>query len=272
MALSIEEVAARFEGVTGYGSKRQAKCPCHVDKEASLSITAKDGKILLHCHADCHWKDIAEAVGLSPEDIVNKPKVWKDKLEKYMNNTIEAVYDYKNERGHYLYTKVRFKDKKMIQGVIEKEKDFFNMKVGKLEKTLYRLSELIKAVREGYQVYIVEGEKDVETMRKLGYTATTAGWVSNWRKEFAQYFIGAKVIVLPDNDEPGLKLKDEILRDLKHYAHSTKWLITSKADKGDVSDYIIKEGHDKEDLKALIKAVPATLAPWIEVTEKKTVP
>ena len=70
---------------------------------------------------------------------------------------------------------------------------------------MYRLPELVKAVKDGYPVYIVEGEKDVETLRELGYTATTAGSANDWKKEYAAYFTGARVVILPDNDKPGLE-------------------------------------------------------------------
>ncbi len=98
--------------------------------------------------------------------------------------------------------------------------------------TLYRLSELLRAVKGGYPVYIAEGEKDADTLRKLGYTATTAGSTNDWQREYASYFTGAKVVILPDKDEAGMKLKDQIVRDLRHFAHSIRWTITSRQIKG----------------------------------------
>ncbi len=34
----------------GYGTVR---CPAHDDRHPSLSITERDGKLLVHCHAGC---------------------------------------------------------------------------------------------------------------------------------------------------------------------------------------------------------------------------
>ena len=127
----------------------------------------------------------------------------------------------------------------------------------------------LKAIKKGVPVYITEGEKDVDTLKKLHFTAVTAGGVNNWRSEFAHYFTGARVVILPDNDAPGLKLKDKIISDLKPFAHSIKWVVTSKAEHGDVTDYLNKEGHSKEDLKKLIDEVSAVAAPWIHITERK---
>ena len=40
-----------------------ARCPAHDDHEPSLSITeAKDGKVLVHCHAGCDQRDVIDAL------------------------------------------------------------------------------------------------------------------------------------------------------------------------------------------------------------------
>ena len=58
-------------------------------------------------------------------------------------------------------------------------------------------------------VFLVEGEKDVEPLWCRGLVATTnPGGAGKWRDEYAQQLVdaGAKsVVILPDNDEPGRK-------------------------------------------------------------------
>jgi putative DNA primase/helicase len=70
---------------------------------------------------------------------------------------------------------------------------------------LYRLPELLAS---NETIYYVEGEKDVETLRSLGLTATThAGGASSWRDELIQQVpAGRKVVVIPDADDPGRQL------------------------------------------------------------------
>ena len=69
------------------------------------------------------------------------------------------------------------------------------------DTTLYRMPELIRAIRDGKPVYVVEGEKDVETLRRLGYTATcNPGGAGKWREGYTKRLEGADVIILPDND------------------------------------------------------------------------
>ena len=271
--MKFEEFIKYFDGVKKLNANSvKAICPCHNDKQASLGISAKGGKILINCLAGCNYRDILAEIGLKDSDLFSdeKPRsTWREKIEGYIKKPIEAVYDYKDATGKYLYSKIRFVGKHIKYAVVDHKADRY--KLGKPEGsyTLYNLPAALKAIKKGVPVYITEGEKDVNTLKDLKYTAVTAGGVSDWRSEFAHYFTGARVIILPDNDTPGLDLKDKIIKDLKPFAHSIKWVITSKAEHGDVTDYLTKEGHSKEDLKKLIDEVSAVAAPWIQITERK---
>ena len=268
--ITLRELLRHFDGVKKLNaSSYQCRCPVHTDNRASLTVSESHGKILLHCHAGCDTREVLEAVGLSFQDLTEKPRnTWRERLDRQQGKRIEAVYDYCAADGLYLYSKVRFEGKELRYLTIDQKNDTYDYCKKKDNAVLYNLPALIRTVREGFPVYIVEGEKDVETLRSLGYTATTAGGVKDWRREYAAYFTGAKVVILPDNDGPGLELKDRITRDLKHYAHSIRWTITSEADKGDVTDYLKKEGHSKEDLAELVQAAPNHGAPWVMVDEK----
>lgn len=263
--ITLQELLTHFEVSRKMSdSSYQCKCPAHQDSKASLTISEDKGKILLHCHAGCDTRDILEAVGLSFQDIGNHhPPKWREKLEFDQGKKIEAVYDYQAADGTYLYSKVRFEGKELRYVTVDRKNDTYKYHKKTDGSTLYNLPALIRAVREGYPVYMVEGEKDAETLKKLGYTATTAGGTNDWKREYALYFTGAKVVILPDNDGPGLKLKDQVLRDLKHYAYSIRWTTTSQVEKGDVTDYITKEGHSKEDLEELVNEAGNIGAPWI---------
>ena len=276
--MRFDEFIRHFQGIK-YTSNNCVKvlCPCHRDKDPSLSISEKGDKILIKCFRNCYYKDILAAVGLKESDLfynekVKPEKTWRDELldeEQYRGKTIEAVYDYTDAKGKYLYSKIRFTGKEIRYFTIDYKNDTCETGKPKGISTLYNLPATLKAIKKGFPVYITEGEKDANTLKNLGLTATTAGSVSDWKKSYAKYFIGAKVIILPDNDVPGLELKDKITKDLRPFAHSIKSVITSKSDKGDVTDYIDTEKHSKEDLQNLINEVPAIVAPWIEIIEKK---
>ena len=275
--MEYKEFLKHFDlnGATPRNNTINVRCPCHNDKKASLSISqGRNNRIILNCHAGCNYKNILSEVGLTEEDLFNdgrttQEKTWRDKIASRVDRPIDAVYDYKDATGTYLYSKIRFVGKVIRYAVIDKKNDSFTMEKPKGVYSLYNLPAAIKAIKKGYPVYITEGEKDVDTLKDLGFTAVTAGSVSDWRSEFAHYFTGARVVILPDNDAPGLELKDKILKSLRAFAHSIKVVITSQAEHGDVTDYLEVERHSKEDLKELIKGVDAIVAPWIQITERK---
>ena len=69
------------------------------------------------------------------------------------------------------------------------------------DTTLYRLPDTLAAIREERTVYLVEGEKDVETLWRLGYAATcNPGGAGKWREGYTERLTGADVVILPDND------------------------------------------------------------------------
>lgn len=263
--MTLQEIVGHFEVSRKNGANSyQCKCPVHLDNKASLTISERNGKILLHCHAGCDTREILEAVGLTFKDLgEHRAEGWRERLEKRMGKRIEAVYDYKDEKGAYLYSKLRLEGKDIRYITVDHANDRYEFCKRPGGGVLYNLPSLLRAIEAGAAVYIVEGEKDVETLKKLGYTATTAGGVSDWRKEFARYFTGASVVILPDNDKPGLDLKDRICRDLRNFAHAVRWTVTSQAEKGDVTDYLVKEGHSKEELKSLISFAENKGAPWL---------
>lgn len=260
--MRIEDVLSRLEGVQRRGEgKYQCKCPAHMDNVASLSVTDKGGKVLLHCHAGCDTADILASMGLSWADIgVRVPtaqqafggKEWIQQIENWKGRKVVAHYDYYNAAGGYLYTKVRLEGKNMLLGVLNEDKTYFKAGLKGINRTLFNLPALVRAVKAGDTVYYVEGEKDVLTMADIGLAATTAGSVSDWKREYAEHFRGANVVILPDNDKPGHDLAKRVQGDLQGVAASVKVVSTSKAEHGDITDWL-NEGHSKEDLLKLVE-------------------
>jgi len=68
--MSAERLLDRLESVRETGSGRWiARCPAHDDKTPSLAIRDVDGKLLLHCFAQCSLHEIVSAVGLELSDL-----------------------------------------------------------------------------------------------------------------------------------------------------------------------------------------------------------
>ena len=275
--MELQQVVRMIQSITGdiqetrvsYNSVKIC-CPCHRDKTPSLQLTQDDGRILMHCHGGCRTDDILQAVGLTYKDlqppkqssVTKSPSMWDKMLypfkKKYGDGVrLVAVYDYEDADGKYLYSKIRvegggIKGKQIAYRTIDRNAGTYTTGKPKGQATLYRLSEVIKAIQVKRRIFITEGEKDVETLYNLGLVATTAGGTQDWKSDFAKYFTGADVIVLADNDEAGFALADRIKNDLTDKASSVRIIRTSEAPKGDVTDYF-QEGHTLEDLEALIE-------------------
>src|SRR5262249_2909323 len=68
-------------------------------------------------------------------------------------------------------------------------------------------AEYLADLATGDSVFIVEGEKQVDRLRALGFKAVSAdsGHSSPWRQEYAELLRGLAVILWPDSDVVGEK-------------------------------------------------------------------
>jgi hypothetical protein len=109
-----------------------------------------------------------------------------------------------------------------------------------VERLPYRLPELLS---HPASVWIVEGEKDVETLRSIGQTATcNPGGGGQWLPAFSQYLRGKCVYLAPDNDEPGQKHMRSVLESLGGMVEWVRWVELPREFNGspvkDVSDLL----------------------------------
>lgn len=281
--MDYKSIKAHFKVKEDKGDICKAMCPAHPDKEASLSIKydRAKGVTIFKCFAGCEARDIAEAAGLEISDLFDK--ALKDKED---SNKSEITYQYKDTSGNVLFEKVRFEateqkkkhfsQKRIINGSTiwgldggtyyetypggnnwsKKIRDNAVMKDFPLcNPVVYNLPALIEAIKKGENVYVVEGEKDAENLGKWGLVATCnfdgasiSTQKPKWRKEYNQYFKGAKVIIFNDNDDPGRAHADNIAAELFGVAEYIKRVeIPGLEEKEDVTDWITA-GHEKEEL------------------------
>ena len=260
--MQFDEILAHFQIQKRYGDKAQACCPCHDDKQASLTITKGRRSTLIHCHAGCNFEDIIQSVGLKKQDLYFEERPpgssWRAYVEGREKKRIEAVYNYvSSSNGEYTFTKIRMQDKRMIYGVLCNNRFSYGLS-GRHRKDLKSvygdLKALNKAIAENKPIFVPEGEKDVNTLTKRGYTAITYGGVNDWQSDFATLFKDAEVYILADNDEPGCKVANTILSDLKEIAKSARVIVpVPDIPKADISDYFAA-GHSNEDFEKLIRS------------------
>lgn len=122
-----------------------------------------------------------------------------------------------------------------------------------IEPVLYRLPEWCN----GRGVCLCEGEKDADTLRRLGLPATTNNsGCGNWNPEFTAALAGKDVIIFVDNDEPGYRRETFLLWELRETVSSLKSIrFPDEAAGFDVTDFVNK--YSAETLFDRIKSTPA---------------
>lgn len=235
MTNAIDRVLGRLEGVRGHDGAWTALCPAHGDRNPSLSVAeADDGKCLLKCHAGCATEDIVHAMELRMSDLYpdnTSSGNGRGRGHGQQRREIIATYDYRDAGGKLLFQKVRFHPKGFRQRRPNGKSDWIWDLKG-VKTVLYRLPQVIEAVKAGRRIYLCEGEKDADRLVKHGLDATT--WTegaskgkSKWKPRYTETLRGARVVLVPDNDEPGLESMRDIARALHGVAAEVRiieWL------------------------------------------------
>lgn len=248
--MTLTEVLQHFEGVKSSGNGQyMARCPVHGDKTASLSISQGDkGGIVLHCFAGCDNADILGAAGLTQKDI--QPS----KDNKPAGKRIVAIYSYTDDAGKMTHQKIRYSDKSFTWR--QPKGDGWQFNRNGIAPTLYASEKPLPDA-----VFLVEGEKDVDTLKACGVPACSVpnGAKSKWEPQFTDMLRGKEVYIIPDNDAPGMELAKRAANALQGAAKCVKLLDLKKIwpeipEKGDVSDLIAHMGKD-EGITALAELV-----------------
>jgi putative DNA primase/helicase len=230
------EIAHHLHGRKS-GPSYMARCPAHDDRNPSLSLRDEDGKVLVHCHAGCQQEQVIEAL---------KEQCLWPKSENPQRRLITTTYDYRDAIGQLLYQVVRTEPK----GFFQRRPDGCGGWVNKRgePQVLYRLSEVLQAPI----ALVVEGEKDVETLREYGFVATTnaGGAKAGWRPQYTEALGGREVILIPDNDPPGRQRVLTIARAL--VGHAARIVILQLPGVKDISEWF-ERGHGEVELVELIE-------------------
>src|SRR5262252_5342725 len=249
MAMTIQALLSRLERVRRSANGWTARCPAHDDATPSLAVTVgEDGRILIKCFAGCEVGEIVGALGIDVVDLFAGPA--PAGLEP------DATYEYRDERGALLFEVVRGPGKRFRQRRPD-GLDGWTWNLTGVRRVLYRLPEL-RAADPNVEIYVVEGEKDVETLRRLGMIATTnPHGAGKWRPELSEPLRGRDVVILPDNDEPGRKHAESVARLLAGVARRIRIVeLPGLRTKEDVSDWIAA-GNTLDRLRELVAAAPA---------------
>src|SRR5215831_11303114 len=187
-----------------------------------------------------------------------------------------AAFEYRDETGQPKFVVIRehakyADDKPVIDEKTGKQVKRYiqnwwgtpgNKKPAGARKLLYKLPELIREIKAGVTIFVVEGEPKVTLLRNWGFAATCVPeGAGKWHPEHAELLRGAqRVVILPDNDEPGRRHADKVGRTLESVVPPCYLLeLPNLPEHGDVCDWQ-KAGGTKEEFEKLADQA----RPWTE--------
>jgi hypothetical protein len=276
-----QEFLSRLNGVHDTPNGWEARCPCRNDDDnPSLAISEdeRNGNILVTCHrgSPCSAKQICEAVDL-PISALFAPK--NDKSEKKEKNTLTKTYDYIDEHGTLLFQKCRYitseGKKKFLQRRPTGKKDEWDYKLEDTPKVLYNLPSVLKAKADGVPIWLVEGEKDADTLTQMGFVATTPpNGAGKWLQIHTDALAGATVDIIADRDEPGIAHAHKVMAELTSAGCDVAAWVSPKFK--DVSDHIaggltlseLVELDELPEEDTPVEIVPPVVSPFSEAANK----
>jgi hypothetical protein len=257
---TLARFVRRLDDATAQSNGWRARCPAHEDRSPSLSIGLGGvGQIVLHCHAGCPPASIVTALGLTMADLFVAPPV------QSRRRTIVATYDYRDETGALLFQACRYEPKDFRSRRPIGSAWAWNL-TG-VRRVPYRLPELLAADPSAI-VLIVEGEKDTDRLAGLGFVATTnVGGAGKWRPEYGEPLRDRRIVILPDNDEPGRAHAAAVATSLAGIAASVAIVeLPGLPPKGDISDWLDRGGE----VAVLHRLIAAESVPGREATAEPT--
>lgn len=241
---------------TAGGRKFKLVCPFHTEKTPSCSVD--DEKGLFQCFGCKAAGSVIDLVmrldGINFKTAVEKLggttgfSQPKQPTTPKSDKQIKAIYHYTDENGKDLYEVVRYEPKDFRQRHRNESGDWvWNM--DGVTRVLYHLPEIIPAEL----VVLVEGEKDADSLRLLGYTAScNVGGAGKWLDGYTDALKGKAVVLCGDNDAPGREHVELVTKSIAGKVKTTQTIFPPASCK-DVSDWIASFG-DTTTAKAAIQA------------------
>jgi hypothetical protein len=154
-----------------------------------------------------------------------------------------------DEFGDLLFQSVRFEPKSFRQRHLENGDWIWGLNGQR--RVVYRLHDIYDATT----VYIVEGEKDAETLWSRGFPATCNPMgAGKWRSEYNETFRHKSVVILQDADEPGRKHSEHIAAELYPVANGIKLVAPLPIGK-DITEFF-QNGGTEEQFIQIIESTP----------------
>jgi putative DNA primase/helicase len=273
-ATPIKTIVQRLNAKKVGEHQWQAKCPCHDDEKASLSVSIGDnGTPVLYCHAGCNNNEIIAKLGFKWSDFYasqngtsrpaeskpkRAPKVYATPEEaaqsfaRWKQGTVETLYKWSDD-----WRRVRIQvgnDKTFAE--ITRNGDGWILKGPQKPHPLYR----IRQVPADDVVYITEGEKSTDAGWSIDLPCVTSGGTSSASAADWSPLAGRRVCILPDHDEPGEKYAHAVADKLLKLTPPAEIRIVRLPDLDDGEDlyefvHEHRDSHIADDIRAEIEGL-----------------
>ncbi len=273
----VEIVTSLVEGARVRGDSISARCPFHDDHNPSWNLTISKG--VWYCHGcqekgnlvslvsrlrgvpqgDAFREILGEAGDRTPASSTSgDPFAGLDaplpagsapaSPRDSSRDEPEAIYSYYNAEGNLVFQVLRF-PKKVFRQRRPNGQGWVWSVPDQERALLYRLPDVLRAVRAGEAIVLVEGEKDANSAYAHSQCGTTApGGSGAWRTygpRLAEFLRGAKVLAIPDYDTAGIAWAEAVL---EHVGPVAAQLRFARAAEGkDLSDHF-ERGYDWTEL------------------------
>lgn len=255
------------------GTEVVGLCPFHDDTSPSWSGNRESG--LYHCFA-CgeagNAKQFAKKLGLDFED----GSELKKKANPWTDYRIVKAYDYKDETGKLIYQVVRFDPKDFRMRSPDGRGGWID-NASVPYRILYNLPQLV----DSEVIFVVEGEKDADTLIGHGRVATTLtnGARGKLTVEMVKVFSGKHIVIIPDNDKDGIDLGQRFLEVSSPIAATVKIVNLPHLPLKEDVTWWLNNGHTVDELDKLVQSakIQGGIQQWepvfhrfSNVEEKKT--
>lgn len=244
------------------GDEYRTICCFHDEKNPSFDFSIKNGRFFCHgCQAKGDiFSFFAQRNGLSIKSDFQKilkgiasdfgiqnGSAGSKIVKGAQGKKVIAEYIYTDPDGKPIHKVVRTEDKDFSQS------RYINSQWSRGTKGVGLVPYNLQAVIKADEIIIIEGEKDVEALKALGFVATTnAMGAGCWKDSYSKHLKGKNVVLIPDNDDEGRKHMHHVAQSLNGKVKSLKWLkLSGLQKKGDISDFIAKFDDKDEAAESL---------------------
>lgn len=270
----LERIAVVLNGratANGY----DVKCPCHDDRENSLSLATKEDRLLWHCKAGCSQDAVKGGLesilgeSLGADVVPIKPK-YKEVIFPYSQDGKTVVYEKVKRPGvakglfrHFHLAHDAACKKREGQPGSEKYQPCAHLNQTAWWKpscpTFLYAQPKLDRLRGKVPIVVCEGEKDANTINKLfgdeyvGVTNDNGGGI--WTIEHAKLLHDCDIIIAEDCDETGIRRTQNILArgQFRKCLGVLRFAVSEVGEKGDVTDWI-ERGATVEQLRTRLKS------------------